>query len=69
MTTSQPTHESSNLPEQAETACGARIKVTSTTPYIHYRDGIVYFCGMDCKDLYDEDPQSSCMAARLLSGD
>ncbi len=69
MNASQLNHESSNLPEQAETACGARIRVTHNTPYIHYRDEIVYFCGMDCKQLYDEDPLSSCMAARLLSGD
>jgi hypothetical protein len=52
---------------QAETACGARIEVSSDTPYVHYRDEIVYFCGWDCKQLYDEDPLSSCMAARLLS--
>ncbi len=69
MSTSNPTYDSSSVPEQAETACGARIRVTPNTPYIHYRDGIVYFCGMDCKQLYDEEPQSSCMAARLLSGD
>jgi len=53
---------------QGETACGARIQVSSDTPYIHYRDEIVYFCGCDCKQLYNENPLSSCMAARLLSG-
>jgi hypothetical protein len=68
MNSSNLTHDSSNIPEQAETACGARIRVTPNTPYIRYRDEIVYFCGMDCKELYDEDPSSSCMAARLLSG-
>ena len=57
-----------NLPSQAETACGARIKITQNTPFIHYRDETVYFCGWDCKQLYDEDPLSSCLAARLLSG-
>jgi YHS domain-containing protein len=51
-----------------ETACGARIMITPDTPYINYRDGVVYFCAQDCKLLYDEDPLSSCMAARLLSG-
>jgi YHS domain-containing protein len=51
-----------------ETACGARIMVNPNTPYIHYREEIVYFCGQDCKQLYDEDPLSSCMAARILSG-
>jgi len=50
-----------------ETACGARIMITPTTPHIHYRDEIVYFCEQDCKQLYEEDPLSSCMAARLLA--
>jgi hypothetical protein len=56
-------------PSQAETACGARKQITPNTPHIYYNDEIVYFCGWDCKELYDEDPLSSCMAARLLSGD
>jgi hypothetical protein len=56
-----------NLPSQAETAFGARVKISSDTPYVHYRDEIVYFCGWDCKQLYDDDPLRSCMAARLLS--
>lgn len=54
--------------QQGETACGARIIISSNTPCIHYRDEIVYFCGQDCKQLYDDDPINSCMAARLLSG-
>jgi len=52
----------------AETACGARVLVNPLTPFIHYRDEIVYFCGEDCRQLYDGDPLNSCMAARLLSG-
>jgi hypothetical protein len=67
MTPSQPTIDS-DLPVLGETACGARIRITSNTPCIHYRDEIVYFCGQDCKQMYDEDPLNSCMAARLLSG-
>ena len=52
----------------AETACGVRDLTTPHTPSIYYRDEVVYFCGEDCRQLYDEDPLSSCMAARLLSG-
>ena len=54
--------------KQAETACGARILVTPNTPYIKYKDEIVYFCGQDCKEIYDADPMNSCLAACLLSG-
>ncbi len=61
-------YQSSGSELQGESACGARIVITSNTPYIHYRDKIIYFCGDDCKELYDIDPLSSCMAARLLSG-
>jgi YHS domain-containing protein len=51
-----------------ETACGATISLTPTTPFILYRDQVVYFCGQDCLQLYQEDPLNSCMSARLLSG-
>jgi YHS domain-containing protein len=62
------TNTDPELPLVGESACGARIRITSNTPYIHYRGEIVYFCGWDCKQIYDEDPMNSCMAARLLSG-
>jgi YHS domain-containing protein len=67
MTTSQ---NNLHLGEESngETACGARINLTPTTPFIHYHDQVVYFCGQDCLQLYEEDPMNSCMAARLLSG-
>jgi hypothetical protein len=56
------------MPVHAETACGAGVIITPDTPSIYYRDEIVYFCGWDCKQLYDEDPLNSCMSTRLLSG-
>ena len=67
MSTSQP-YITSEDGKMGETACGARITIAPDTPYIYYRDQVVYFCEHDCKLLYDEDPLSSCMAARILSG-
>jgi hypothetical protein len=66
MNPSQPTNDP-RLPVIGETACGGRIRISENTPSINYRNEIVYFCGWDCKQLYDEDPLNSCMAARLLS--
>jgi hypothetical protein len=42
--------------------------VSPDTPSIYYKDEVIYFCGENCKFLYDEEPMNSCMAARLLSG-
>jgi hypothetical protein len=67
MSHTQPPGEE-NLPLYAETACGARIRISSDTPFVYYRDEIVYFCGWDCKQLYAENPLNSCMAARLIAG-
>ncbi len=63
-----PPSPNADKPKVGETACGATILVTPKTPFVHYRDEIVYFCGQDCLDLYNEDPYNSCLAARLLSG-
>ena len=67
MSPTQPPAEA-NTAVYAETACGARVKISSDTPFVYYRGEIVYFCGWGCKQLYDEDPLNSCMAARLISG-
>jgi len=53
---------------QGETACGGRIELTPQTPYVLWREKIMYFCNADCKELYEKDPLNSCMAARLLVG-
>jgi hypothetical protein len=64
--TETPMSSSRGMP--GKTACGSSILVTSDTPYIYYRDEVVYFCEQDCKQIYDEAPLSSCMAARLITG-
>lgn len=67
MNLDQPSPDPGTAP-QADTACGARVMLTPHTPFIHFRDEVVYFCSEGCKQLYDNDPLASCMADRLLSG-
>lgn len=49
------------------TACGGIVAYTSATPYVEFRGKAVYFCLPACKDDYDRDPGTSCLAARLLN--
>lgn len=50
-----------------ETACGGNIIITPETHFVIYKGEVVYVCNRGCKEHFESDPLSSCLADRLLS--
>ena len=48
------------------TACGGRINYSADTPCDLFHGEPVFFCLSICKTDYQNDPHTSCLAARLL---
>jgi YHS domain-containing protein len=47
------------------TACGCQLNFSSDTTFGMYQDRWVYFCLPICKQDFDQDPLSSCLALQL----
>ncbi|HSO27191.1 MAG TPA: hypothetical protein VLS48_03925, partial [Anaerolineales bacterium] len=54
---------------QVATACGGLTIYNKDTPCSQFRGEAVYFCLSVCKRDYENDPHSSCLAGRLLTGE
>jgi YHS domain-containing protein len=46
------------------TACGGVIHYSADTPCILFKGEAVYFCLPVCKEDFDRDPLSSCLAGK-----
>lgn len=62
LTTPKPLHGS-----EVTTACGGIVRLETNTPSALYKDEVVYFCLPICKADYEDNPQSSCLAAKIFS--
>ena len=49
------------------TACGGIVQYMSNTPSAVYKEEVVYFCLPICKADYEDNPKTSCLAARIFS--
>lgn len=49
------------------TACGGIVRYMSDTPSVVYKDEVIYFCLPICKVDYEDNPKTSCLAARFIS--
>ena len=50
-----------------DTACGSRVPFAADSTFVLFRGEVVYFCCSECKQDYESNPQTSCMAGRMMS--
>ena len=51
------------------TACGGIVRYSPATPCVKFRGQRVFFCLPACKEDFERDPLSSCMAIRIQEMD
>ena len=54
--------------KDVDTACGSLVTLGENTPWITYREEVVFFCQASCKLQYEKDPKNSCLTGRILAG-
>lgn len=47
---------------QVRTACGGRMEFEAATPRAYYRGEWLYFCLPACRQLFESNPEFSCLA-------
>ena len=50
---------------EVTTACGGKTRLSSDTPHAIYNEKWVFFCLPACKQEFDKDPASSCLAEQI----
>ena len=50
---------------EVTTACGSKAHFAPETPRAVYNGKWVFFCLPDCKQDFDKDPSSSCLAEQI----
>lgn len=61
-------HRSIPLPptdSEVNTACGSKTHFSPDTPHAIYNENWVFFCLPACKQEFDKDPASSCLAEQI----
>jgi YHS domain-containing protein len=50
---------------QVLTTCGGETQFDTDTPRAIYEGGWVFFCTPECRNKFDQDPNSSCLAEQI----
>lgn len=54
---------------QVTTACGSEVQLGEDTPFVKYKERLVFFCLPACKEDFEREPRFSCLAVELILGE